>query len=89
MQAEARAARIRLGVAVMNLLQRLADVRETVMTILQRRCEEVAGEIAELRQQVIESAVANRVIAPRRRRHRREADFPEAELVGEVAIDLR
>ena len=74
---------------VMQLLQRLANVREAVMAILERRLEEIAGQIAELRQQVIEAAVGNRVVAARRGRHRREADFPEAEFLGEVPIDLR
>ena len=59
-----------------------------MMAILQRRIAEVAGQIAELRQQVIEAAVGDRVVAPRRGGHRREADFPEAKLLGEMAVDL-
>ena len=87
-QADARAARIRLRMPVMELLQRLANVREAVMPVLQRRFEKVPGEIAELRQQMIEAAVRDRVITPRRRGNRRKADFPEAELLGEMVIDL-
>ncbi len=86
-QPEAGAARIRLGVALVNLLQRLAHVREAMMPVGQRGVAILLGEPPELRQQVVEPAVADRVVALRRRRHRRESDFPETHLVGEVTID--
>ena len=43
-QAEPGAARIRLAHALVDLLQRLPDVREAVMAVLQRRLEEVVGQ---------------------------------------------
>ena len=86
-QANAGATRIRLGVAVMDLLQRLADVREAVVPALQRCLEVIGGQRAELFEQVIEAAVRDGVVAARGGRDRRKADLPESQFVGEVLID--
>ncbi len=48
-QPDAGAAGIRLGVSLMDFLQRLAHVGEAVMAIVQRRVEVFMGERAELR----------------------------------------
>src|SRR2546430_3187531 len=47
-QPETRAARVGLAHALVQLLERLADVREAVMTIRDRRFEVLVREIAEL-----------------------------------------
>ena len=58
-----------------------------MVLVLERRLEVIGGKRAELLEQVIEAAVGNGVVAAGRGRHRREADLPEAEFVGEVLID--
>ena len=57
------------------------------MTIRDRRFEVLVREIEELIEHAIVAVVRDRVAAGRRRRHRREADFPEPDVVGEVTVD--
>ena len=59
------------------------------MAVVERRVAVLGGQRAELREQLVEAAVGDRVVAAGRRRHRREAHFPEPDLVGEVPVDAR
>src|SRR5207247_2897088 len=58
-----------------------------VMAIFDDMSEKIRRERAELIEHAIEAALANRVLRVRRRGHGREADFPEPEILGEVAVN--
>ena len=88
-QAHARPAGIGLAHALVNFFERVLDVRETMVPVLDDVVAEVAGERAELVEHPVESLLADGVLLIRRRRDRREADFPEPELLGEVPVDAR
>lgn len=54
-----------LGVAHVDLLQRLADVRKPVVPVLQRRLEELLGQRPELREQIVVAGTGLERVAPR------------------------
>src|SRR4029453_10968918 len=86
-QAETGAARIGLAHALVNLLERVLHVREPVMAVLGDPFEALAGQRPELGEHPVESLLANRVLLLWRGGDRREANFPEPHLLGEMAID--
>src|SRR5262245_15068548 len=86
-EAKPRAARIRLAHALVNLLQRVAHVGEPVMPPSERIVQILARERLELAEHRVESIILNGIVALPRRRHRREADFPEPDLLGEMLED--
>ena len=86
-QPEPGAARERLAHALVDLFERLLDVREAVVPVVDRVFEELVGEIPELAEHVVVAVLGDGVAAAGRRRHRREADLPEPDLLGEMAID--
>src|SRR5712691_7160873 len=84
---ESRAAWKRFAHAFVDLFQRLLDVREAVMPVRDRVLEELVCEIPELAEHVVVALLGNGVTAARRRRHRRKADLPETDLLGEMTIN--
>src|SRR5215467_10493140 len=59
------------------------------MLVLDRMLEELLPELAELTEHPVEAGIADRVLLLWRRGDRRKSHFPEAELLGEMAIDAR
>src|SRR5947209_9042107 len=88
-EAEARAAGICLADAFMDLFERVFHVREAMMPVFGNVIGEFAREAAKLIEHSIESLLADCVLLLRRGRHRREADFPEPDLLGEMLVDAR
>src|SRR5678810_497557 len=86
-ETEAGTTRVRLAHALVDLLQRVAHVREAVMSSGERVLEELLSETLELAEHRLEAVFLDRVVTLPRRRHRREADLPEADLVPQVKID--
>jgi hypothetical protein len=74
-QSQAGTARIRLAHALVNFLERVLDVRESMMQVPHRGFLELDGECPELIQHPIKSVVVDRVLQRRRRRDRSKADF--------------
>jgi hypothetical protein len=86
-QPHAGAARVRLARALVDLLERVAHVGEAVVPAGERGLEELVRQRVELVEHASEAVVLDRVSAAVGGGDRREADFAEADLLGEVAID--
>src|SRR5262249_6644967 len=88
-QAKASAAWIRLADSLVNLFERVLDVRKPVMSVLDRVLEELLPELAKLTEHPVEARITDRVLLLWRSRNRRKSYFPKAELLGEMTIDPR
>src|SRR5512133_1591272 len=80
-------ARIRLAHSLVQLFERIADVRESVPPAGERRLEKIRRERLESAEQRLKAFVLNRVLSLPRCRDRREADLPEPDLLEEMLVD--
>src|SRR4051812_26911190 len=86
-ETDPRAARIGLAHSLVNLLERVAHIREAMATPRERRLEILPRQRLKAREQRLKALVFDRVLTLPARRHGREADLPEADLLEEMTID--
>ena len=87
-QAQPSAARVRLADAGMQLIQRIAHVRESVLAALNRPLQVLFRQFGELREHVVHAGVADRVETIGRSGHRGEPDFVKSQILCQVSEDL-
>ena len=88
-QPQARAARERLADALVDLLDRVLDVREPVVPVVDRELEELLRQLLELAQHAVEPGVFDRVAPAVGGCDGSEADLPESDLVAQVVKNAR
>src|SRR3569833_1987084 len=86
-EADPSATWIRLAHAFVNLLEGVSHVREAMPTPRERCLEILRCQRLKAGEQRLKAVVLDRVLALPARRHRREADLPEADLLEEVTVD--
>src|ERR1035438_10181661 len=87
-QPQARTARIRFAHALVDFFQRVLDVRESVMAVLERRFQEVCCQRAELLQHSVETRLRDRILRAWRGSNRREPNVPESNLFRQMLVDF-
>src|SRR5215470_2270692 len=87
-QAQPGPAGISLAHSLVQLLKRVAHIREAVMPVFQSVFLVFIRQLRELIQDMIQSAAADRVESHWRGRYRREPDLVKAHLFGQVPENL-
>src|ERR1041385_9505164 len=88
-EAKPGAAWIRLAHSLVDLLERVAHVREAVPSPRECGVEEVSRQRLKAAQQFLKPLILDRVLSLPRRRHRSEADLPESDLLEQMLVDRR
>src|SRR5579864_9419084 len=72
---------------LVNLLERVAHVREAVALPRERGCEKVAGERLKATQHLLKPGILDDVLALPGGGHRGESHLPKPELAEQVVVD--
>src|SRR5579883_2146123 len=72
----------------MNLFERVLHIREAVVPAFQRGLQKLLRQRLKLPQHTVEPVLGDGVFAVRRGRYRRETDFPETDVLGQVPEDF-
>ena len=83
-ESQSGAARISLAGSLVDFFQRIPDIGESMVPVRNRVVEEFPGQLAELRQHMIETRLVDGIQPVRRSSDRSKAHFPKADLAGQV-----